>query len=94
MTWKATTHRLQKPGPLSGFPTQGPGFGIGGRQVFYSRLGCRKRYVSIPDCGHWTIYPEQLNCAVGAIADWFTSIANTLRVTQSPAQPRTATVLW
>lgn len=44
-------------------------------RFYYDRLGCPKQYVPIPNCGHWTLFPDQLNLAVGAMGHWFKSIS-------------------
>lgn len=40
-------------------------------RLYFEQLGCEKAFSPIPNCGHWTILPEQLDFAVGAVADWF-----------------------
>lgn len=41
-------------------------------RICYERLGCAKEYIEIPNCGHWTLYPEQLDVVANALARWFT----------------------
>lgn len=40
-------------------------------RLYFNHLGCEKAFVEIPNCGHWTIFPDQLDFAVGAMADCF-----------------------
>ena len=44
-------------------------------RICYERLGCEKEYVEIPNCGHWTLYPEQQDFVADALATWFAQYA-------------------
>ena len=40
-------------------------------RLYFDRLGCEKTFAEIPNCGHWTPFPTQLDFAVDAMVDWF-----------------------
>ncbi|MBA4377003.1 MAG: hypothetical protein C0401_12645, partial [Anaerolinea sp.] len=33
-------------------------------RLYFDRLGCEKAFAEIPNCGHWTLFPTQLDFAV------------------------------